>query len=204
MEYRGMAGPVVGNQEFPQRRLAPHVTWQNPIYMEPLRHDMIDVPQYPLRGLVPVHSSLKGSPMRTQKRVGVTVLLLLMSVATVIAMSPAHTFESAVQSTSVTNPGAAAMRIYLDSDGNVTSTPTDDAVMTIDPDMENLLRHDSEGLTTTTLPNGGVFINTEGRYGDVVVLRVGENGKQTVCVNGEKGYVNSLTDKTTPTGPEVK
>jgi len=127
-----------------------------------------------------------------------------MSVATVIAMSPAHTFESAVQSNAMSNPNAAGMKIYLDADGNVTSTPTDEIVMTVDPDMENLLRHDSEGLTQTTLANGGVFLNTEGRYGDVVVMRVGANGKQTVCVNGDKAYVNSLTDKTTPTGPEVK
>lgn len=142
--------------------------------------------------------------MRTQRRVGVTVLLLLMSVATVIAMSPAHTFESAVQSTSLTNPGAAAMRIYLDSDGNVTSTPTDEAIMTVDPEMENLLRHDSEGLNQTTRPDGSVFLDTAGRFGDVVVMRVGPNGKQTVCVNGDKAYINSMTDTTTPTGPEVK
>jgi len=142
--------------------------------------------------------------MRTHKRVGVTVLLLLMSVATVIAMSPAHTFESATQSNAISNPGAAAMRIYLDSDGNVTSTPTEDAVLQIDPEMETLLRHDSEGLNQTTRPDGTVFLDTAGRYGDVVVLRVGENGKQTVCVNGEKSLVNSMTDTTTPTGPEVK
>jgi hypothetical protein len=127
-----------------------------------------------------------------------------MSVATVIAMSPAHTFESAVQSTSVTDPGAAAMRIYLDSDGNVTSTPTDDAVIAVDPDMDNLLRHDSEGLTPTVRPDGTVFLDTAGRYGDVVVLRVGANGKQTVCVNGEKAFVKSMTDTSIPTGPEVK
>jgi hypothetical protein len=126
-----------------------------------------------------------------------------MSVATVIAMSPAHTFELATQSNAISNP-AAAMRIYMDSDGNVTSTPSEDAVLQIDPDMENLLRHDSEGLNQVTRPDGTVFLDTDGRYGDVVVLRVGENGKQTVCVNGEKSFVKSMTDKTTPTGPEVK
>jgi len=127
-----------------------------------------------------------------------------MSVATVIAMSPAHTFESAVQSTSISNPGAAAMRMYLDSDGNVTSTPTEDAVLTLDPEMENLLRHDSEGLNQTTRPDGTVFLDTAGRYGDVMVMRVGENGRQTVCVNSDKAFVNSMTDTKTPTGPEVK
>jgi hypothetical protein len=126
----------------------------------------------------------------------------MMSVATVIAMSPAHTFESAVQSTTVSTPGAA-MRIYLDNDGNVTSTPTEDAVLTLDPEMDNLLRHDSEGLTQTTRPDGTVFLDTAGRYGDVVVLRVGENGKQTVCVNDPKALVNTMTS-TAPTGLEVK
>jgi hypothetical protein len=127
-----------------------------------------------------------------------------MSVATVIAMSPAHTFESAVQTTSVTNRSADGMKIYLDSDGNVTSTPTDNAVISVDPDMENLLRHDSEGLTQTTRPDGTVFLDTQGRYGDVMVVRIGANGRQTVCVNGAKAYVNSLTNTSIPTGPEVK
>jgi hypothetical protein len=96
------------------------------------------------------------------------------------------------------------MKIYLDSDGNVTSTPTDNAVISVDPDMENLLRHDSEGLTQTTRPDGTVFLDTQGRYGDVMVVRIGANGRQTVCVNGAKAYVNSLTNTSIPTGPEVK
>jgi len=137
------------------------------------------------------------------KRVGVTVLLLLMSVATVIAMSPAHTFESAVQSNALSNPNAAGMKIYLDADGNVTSTPTDEAVLALDPEMDNLLRHDSEGLNAVTRADGTVFLNTDGRYGDVVVLRIGENGKQAVCVDATKALVNSMTDTTTPTGLEV-
>jgi hypothetical protein len=142
--------------------------------------------------------------MRTQRRVGVTVLLLLMSVATVIAMSPTHTFESAVQSTFASNPNTSAMRIYIDNDGNPTSTPTADAILTLDPEMENTLRHDSDGLNQVTRPDGTVFLDTAGRYGDVMVLRVGANGKQTVCVNGEKELINTMTDQTTPTGPEVK
>jgi len=142
--------------------------------------------------------------MRMHKRVGVTVLLLMMSVVTVIAMSPTHTFESATQSNAMSNPNAAGMKIYLDADGNVTSTPTDEAVLALDPEMDNLLRHDNEGLQGVTRPDGTVFLDTAGRYGDVVVLRIGENGKQTVCVDGTKALVNSMTDTSTPTGPEVK
>lgn len=96
------------------------------------------------------------------------------------------------------------MRIYLDSDGNVTSTPPDDAVLTLDPDMENLLRHDSEGLTQVTRPDGGVFLDTDGRYGDVMVMRVGANGTMTFCQNDEAAIIKGMQDTTTPTGPEVK
>lgn len=141
--------------------------------------------------------------MRMHKRVGVTVLLLAMSVVTVIAMSPTHTFESATPVASFSDPGASAMRIYLDNDGNPTSTPTENAVFTVDPEMEHLLRHDSEGLNQVKLANGGDFLQNDGRYGDVMIIRVGENGKQTVCVNDAKAFASTMTS-TAPTGPEVK
>jgi hypothetical protein len=124
-----------------------------------------------------------------------------MSVATVIAMSPAHTFDSAVQSSS--DPYGAAMRIYLDSEGNATSTPPADAVLTVDPAMEHLLRHDSDGLDYVTRPDGAQGLVNDGRYGDVLVLRVDENGRQVVCINDAKALANTMTS-TAPTGPEVK
>ncbi len=132
--------------------------------------------------------------------------MLAMSVATVIAMSPAHTFDSAVQSTFASNPNANAdgMKIYLDPEtGDVTSTPTGEAATQLDPEMANLLRHDSEGLQEVAMPNGGYFLNTDGRYGDVVVLRVDANGKKVICQNDEALIVKSMNDNT-PTGPEVK
>jgi hypothetical protein len=141
--------------------------------------------------------------MRNYGRVGVTVLLLALSVATVIAMSPAHTFDSAVQSTFASNPNADGMKMYLDDEGNITSTPTDEAIQQLDPDMTNLLRHDSEGLAQVALPNGGVFLDTAGRYGDVVVLRVDANGRKVICQNDEAQVIKGLNDKS-PTGPEVK
>ena len=143
--------------------------------------------------------------MRNYGRVGVSVLLLAMSVATVIAMSPAHTFDSAVQSTFASNPNANAdgMKIYLDDEGNVTSTPTADLATQLDPEMVNLLRHDDEGLTVEQLPGGGEFLNTAGRYGDVLVMRVDANGKKVICQNDETQIIKDMNDKT-PTGPEVK
>jgi hypothetical protein len=118
-------------------------------------------------------------------------------------MSPAHTFDSAVQSTFASNPSADGMKIYLDDEGNVTSTPTGDAVTQLDPEMANLLRHDDEGLAVVQLPGGGEFLDTAGRYGDVMVMRVDANGKKVICQNDADKIIKGLND-TTPTGPEVK
>jgi len=129
--------------------------------------------------------------------------MLALSVATVIAMSPAHTFDSTVQSTFASNPSADGMKIYLDDEGNVTSTPTGEAVTQLDPDMANLLRHDSEGLQEVAVPSGGYFLDTAGRYGDVMVMRVDANGTKVICQNDEALILKGMNDKT-PTGPEVK
>lgn len=132
--------------------------------------------------------------------------MLAMSVATVIAMSPAHTFDSAVQSTFASNPNTNAdgMRIYLDPEtGDVTSTPTGEAATQLDPETANLLRHDSEGLQEVAIPGGGYFLDTDGRYGDVVVLRVDANGSKVICQNDEALVLKGMNDKT-PTGAEVK
>ena len=143
--------------------------------------------------------------MRTHRRVGVTVLLLLIAAVTVIAMSPVHTFDSAVQSASISSPGTSAMRVYLDPEtGEVSSVPTADATFAIGGELENALRHDTEGLTQTAHANGMVSINLDGRYQDVMVVRIGPNGKQEFCTTDAKTLAKGMTDTTTPTGLEVK
>ena len=143
--------------------------------------------------------------MKTQRRVGVTVLLLLMSVATVIAMSPTHTFESAVQSTTISSPATSAMRVYLDPEtGEVSSTPSENATFEVDAALAATLEHNPANLVTVTHPDGSQSINLDGTYGDVMVVRVGPNGKQTFCANDAKALAKGMLDTTTPTGPEVK
>src|SRR5262249_16698586 len=139
------------------------------------------------------------------KRVGVTVLLLLMSVATVIALSPAHTFESAVQSTTFANPATSAMRVYLDPEtGEVSSVPTANATFEMDAALANTLSHDPSNLVTERHPDGSESINLDGTYGDVMVVRIGANGKQEFCTTDAKSLAKGMLDTTTPTGPEVK
>jgi hypothetical protein len=122
---------------------------------------------------------------------------------TVVALSPSFTHESAANVASAT--GSSAMRVYLDPEtGTVTSTPSANASIEIDAAMDNALRHDTEGLPQDTHAGGAVSINLDGRYNDVMVVRVGPNGKQELCISDKKSFEKGMTDTTTPTGPEVK
>jgi len=128
--------------------------------------------------------------------------MLLACAVTVVALSPSFTHESAAN---VTAPGASAMRVYLDPEtGAVSSVPTADATFEIEAALDNALRHDTEGLAQVTHGDGAVSINLDGRYNDVVVVRVDANGKQEICTSDVKTLVKGMTDTTTPTGPEVK
>jgi hypothetical protein len=129
--------------------------------------------------------------------------MLLACAVTVVALSPSFTHESAANAVSA--PGSSAMRVYLDPEtGTVTSTPTADATFEIEAALSNALRHDTEGLAQVTHSDGAVSINLDGRYNDVLVVRVDANGKQQFCATDAKTLAKGMTDTTTPTGPEVK
>jgi hypothetical protein len=129
--------------------------------------------------------------------------MLLACAVTVVALSPSFTHESAANAVSA--PGSSAMRVYLDPEtGTVTSTPSASATIEIDAAMENTLRHDDEGLVIDSHAGGAKSMNLQGRYGDVVMVRIGENGKAMICSGDESTVVKALNDNTTPTGAEVK
>jgi hypothetical protein len=140
--------------------------------------------------------------MRMHRRVGVTILSLLACAVMVVALSPSFTHESAANVASA--PGASAMRVYLDPEtGAVSSTPTADATFEIEAALDNSLRHDTQGLAQVTKADGTTSINLDGRYNDVMVVRVDANGKQEFCTGDVKTLAKGMTS-TTPTGPEVK
>ena len=143
--------------------------------------------------------------MRTHQRVGVTVLLLT-ACAAIVVLSPSGSNEKTTVSTNASYaPGTNGMRVYMDPEtGEVTSTPPADAVLELDAALENTLRHDDEGLVTEKHPNGSSSLNLQGRYGDVVMIRVDENGKAMMCSGDETTVAKTLNDNTTPTGPAVK
>ena len=144
--------------------------------------------------------------MRMNRRVGVIALLLVVSAAAIAVLAPGSSTQSSTNaSVQSTNNSTAGMMVYIDEEtGEITGTPPADAIIELDSELANTLRHDDEGLVQVTHPNGAVSLDLQGRYGDVSVVRIDENGKATYCNNSEATVVKTLTDTTTPTGPEVK
>jgi len=146
--------------------------------------------------------------MRMQKRVGVAILLLLVSAATMVVLSPGDSTESttaAVSSNGISSPGTAGMRVYLDPEtGEVAADVPPNAAIELDGALENALRHDDEGLVVETHANGAMSLNLQERYQDASVVRIDENGKMTFCSSDAQSVLLGITDTTTPTGPEVK
>ncbi|HEX6790393.1 MAG TPA: hypothetical protein VF247_03705 [Candidatus Krumholzibacteria bacterium] len=102
-------------------------------------------------------------------------------------------------------PASDGMRVYLDPEtGDMTAQPTDAAVAELDAALANTLRADDEGLTVEHHPDGSLSLDLQGRYGDVTMVRIGENGVQTICNNDADQILKNLNDKTSPTGLEVK
>jgi hypothetical protein len=144
--------------------------------------------------------------MRMNRRVGVIALLLVVSAAAIAVLAPGSSNQSSTNaSVQSTNNATAGMMVYIDEEtGEITGTPPVDAVIQLDSDLANTLRHDDEGLVQVTHPNGAVSLDLQGRYGDVSVVRIDENGKAAYCIDSEESLLKNLNDTTTPTGPEVK
>lgn len=147
--------------------------------------------------------------MRKQIWAGVTVLLLVVSVATVAVLSSGGSTESetaAVTSNANSTVGAEGMRVYLDPEtGEVGAQPDPSAVIELDDAMQNALRYDDEGLKTTHHADGSVSMNLEGRYHSASMVHVDENGKRVICTDSAdhaKHVVNN--EISTPATPEVK
>ena len=139
--------------------------------------------------------------MRTSRRVGVVVFLLVVTAAAIAILSPGGSNQStaAVTSNDGIAPGAAGMRVYLDPEtGLPGAKPEASAVVELNPELENALRHDDEGLTQVTHSNGAVSMNLEGRYEEATVVHIDANGKRIICTDN----MHNIT--TAPATPEVK
>lgn len=141
-------------------------------------------------------------------RVGVAILLLAVCAATVFVLSPSGSADSgavAIESGSTVAPGTAGLRVYLDPEtGAVGAPPENSAVVQLNDELQNALRHDEEGLVFVKHPNGATSVDLQGRYESASYVRIDENGKRVYCNDDADAVARGLGDTTTPTGPEVK
>ncbi len=147
--------------------------------------------------------------MRMRKRVGVTVLLLGVIAATVVVLSPGETKDSnalAVGSTDVSPVGTSAMRAYIDPETGQLTTGIEpvESVIELNPELENALRQDSEGLVPEYRANGTVALNLQGRFQSASVVRIGEDGKVIICSDNVADTQQAFTETSNPGTPEVK
>jgi hypothetical protein len=121
-----------------------------------------------------------------------------------------HEASPALTSPETSAPGTAALRAYLDPEtGAVTvGTPgsrTALSAVALDPETQNALRRDSEGLVQVHHPDGSVSMDLQGRYQCAAVAHVDENGKIIVCTDDVEGAEHALQGgATTSATPEVK
>lgn len=146
--------------------------------------------------------------MRLQRRVGVTILFLVLIGATFV-LSPDPRNESnatAVESNGISSPADAGLRVFIDPEtGEVSDGVDPNAVVELDGETENALRHDDDGLTTIRHADGSESLDLQGRFQEASVVQVDENGKRTFCQNSAEAIERALNDKTpTSTTPEVK
>ena len=141
-------------------------------------------------------------------RVGVAILLLAVCAATVFVLSPGGSADSnafAVESDATVAPGTAGLRVFLDPEtGDIGAGVDNNAIVELNPEMQNALRYDDEGLTFVKHANGATSVNVDERYQSASYVRMDENGKMVYCTTDAEDLKTGLGDTSTPTGPEVK
>ncbi len=150
--------------------------------------------------------------MNRRKLVGAAFIIAVVTMAGVAAvMSTSGTEMEVAVRTSVAAsvdepaPGSAALRAYLDPEtGELAVGVAPAAELELDPDTENALRRDDEGLVQVRHADGSVSMDLQGRYQSVSIARVNAGGTITVCTESAEGAKHALDGKTPNHAPEVK
>jgi len=104
-------------------------------------------------------------------------------------------------------PGTAAMRAYRNPETGaleVGAPPSASATGALDPELQNALRRDGEGLVEKHHADGAVSIDLEGRFQSVTVLKRGPNGNTVVCTDNVRDTERALHAPQDPSTLEVK
>lgn len=106
-----------------------------------------------------------------------------------------------------TAPGSAALKAYLNPEtGEIEVRASTSADVSIDPETQNALRRDDDGLVKIRHADGSVSMDLQGRYQSVSVVRVNADGTTTItCTDDAKAAEQALNGPVAaPTAPEVK
>jgi hypothetical protein len=96
--------------------------------------------------------------------------------------------------------GQSALRAYRNSEtGGIEVGPAGVAGLPLDPDTREALRRDSEGLVEVHHPDGSVSVNLQGRFQNVAVVHIGEDGKAMICTEHAHGVERALDGRTNQT-----
>ncbi len=103
-------------------------------------------------------------------------------------------------------PGTASLRAYLDPEtGELTMGVIPAGEEALDPDTQNALRRDSEGLVQVRHADGSVSMDLQGRFQNVSIARINQDGTVTVCADNAESVEQALDSKTSIiVVPEVK
>jgi hypothetical protein len=125
-----------------------------------------------------------------------------------VALSHNSSTESNAAITSDNAPAEAGMMAYIDPEtGELTTGPRPAGVsVELDPDLQNALRRDDQGLEVVKHADGTWSMDLQGRYQHVSMVRIDENGNMTVCTDNAPAVEHNLSNKpvSAPNTLEVK
>jgi len=98
------------------------------------------------------------------------------------------------------------MRAYLDPEtGELVVGVLPASEIELDADTQNALRRDTEGLKIVQHADGSVSMDLDGRFQNVSVARIDENGVVTVCDDNVENVKRNLNENVVHSAtPEVK
>ena len=97
--------------------------------------------------------------------------------------------------------------VYLDPETGQLTTGTEpaEAVLELNPALENALSQSSEGLVPEYHADGSVSLDLQGRFQSASIARIGKDGKVVVCTDNVADAEHAFTERTSNPGtPEVK
>jgi hypothetical protein len=101
-------------------------------------------------------------------------------------------------------PGHAALRASINPETGKVEVSTIPTAAPLDAGTQQALRRDSEGLVQKHHPDGSVSVLLQGRFQNVSVARIDENGKLVICTE-DADHVEAIQEgKTDQETPEVQ